>query len=173
MDVLHIAKKIYFLDPIFSWHVGRNRIYNINEQRGYEILVYDSEGSLVRKIQKQYDAVRLTADTKEALLEGMPDKPQLRDPAIIPDYLPPIHSLFSDEDGRLFAVTFEKGERPGEYWCDIFNRQGAFFARISLPVQFSRDAFPVYAIAKKQLLYCVGQKENGYQQLKVFQMSWN
>jgi hypothetical protein len=173
LDMLRIAKKIYFLDPIFSWHLGENRIYHINEQRGYEILIYDHEGSLIRKIRKQYNPVRLRADTKEALLEGLPDKPQLRDPAIIPDHLPPVHAIFSDDEGRLYAVTFEKGERQGEYWCDIFNHEGVFFGRISLPVQFSRDAFPIYALVKNQLLYCVGQKENGYQQLKVFRTVWN
>ncbi|MGD8539914.1 MAG: 6-bladed beta-propeller [Candidatus Aminicenantes bacterium] len=173
LDVLHIAKKIYFLDPIFSWHVGRNRTYHINEQRGYEILVYDSEGSLIQKILKQYDAVRLTADTKDALLEGMPDKPQLLDTAIIPDYLPPVHAIFSDEEGRLYAVTFEAGERPGEYWCDVYTNEGVFFTRISLPVHFSRDSFPIYALVKNQHLYCVGEKENGYLQLKVFRMLWN
>ncbi|MGD9347488.1 MAG: 6-bladed beta-propeller, partial [Candidatus Aminicenantes bacterium] len=124
LDMLRIAKKIYFLDPIFSWHLGENRIYHINEQRGYEILIYDHEGSLIRKIRKQYNPVRLRADTKEALLEGLPDKPQLRDPAIIPDHLPPVHAIFSDDEGRLYAVTFEKGERQGEYWCDIFNHEG-------------------------------------------------
>ncbi|MGD9346380.1 MAG: hypothetical protein PVH84_10985, partial [Candidatus Aminicenantes bacterium] len=101
------------------------------------------------------------------------DKPQLRDPAILPDHLPPVHAIFSDDEGRLYAVTFEKGERQGEYWCDIFNHEGVFFGRISLPVQFSRDAFPIYALVKNQLLYCVGQKENGYQQLKVFRTVWN
>jgi len=173
LDVLRIAQKIYFLDPVFSWHLGENKIYHINEQRGYEILVYDDEGALVRKIRKQYNPVSLSADVKVALMEGLPDKPQLRDPAIIPDVLPPIHAIFSDEEGRVYAVTFERGKREGEFWCDIFNREGLFIARISLPVQFSRDAFPIYVLTKNQLLYCVGQKENGYQQLKVFRMNWD
>jgi hypothetical protein len=172
LDKLDIGRQAQFLDPIFVWHVNLDRIFQINEQRGYEILVYGSEGSLVRKIQKQFDPVRLAPETREALLQGIPDNSPLRDPGVTPDLLPPIHTLFSDEAGRLYAVTFEKGERQAEYWCDIFNRDGAFFARVSLPVHFSRNPFPIYALVKNQYLYCVGEKENGFQQLKIFRMIW-
>jgi hypothetical protein len=170
LDVLEIGRQARFIDPVFAWHISRDRIFQINEQRGYEILVFGSEGSLIRKIRKQYDPVSLTPEVREALLQGVPDNSPLRDPAI---HLPPIHALFSDDEGRLFAVTFEKGEQRGEYWCDIFNRDGAFFARVSLPVHFGRNPFPIYALAKNQHLYCVGEKESGYKQLKIFRMIWD
>ena len=111
LDVLQIPKQVNFLDPIFAWCINRNRIFQVNEQRGYEILVYGGEGSLVRKIRKQYDPVRMTSETREALLHGVPDNSPMRDPAVFPDYLPPIHTLFSDEEGRLYAATFERGEQ--------------------------------------------------------------
>ena len=173
LDVLQIAQKASFLDPIFAWSLSRDRIFLINEQRGYEILVYSGQGSLVQKIRKQYEPVKLTAVTREALLQGVPADSPLRDPAVLPAYLPPIHTLFSDEEGRLYAVTFEKGGQRGEYWCDIFNLQGAFFARICLPVPFSREIFPIFAVVKNQYLYCVGEKESGYQQLKIFRLIWD
>lgn len=173
LDVLQIAKQAYFLDPVFAWRISGNRIHQINEQRGYEILVYGEDGSLVRKIRKQYDPVRLTSGMREALLQGIPDNSPLRDPFVSPDYLPPIHTIFSDEEGRLYAVIFERGEKQGEYLCDIYNRDGIFFARISLPVQFGRAPFPLYVLIKNQYLYCVGEKDNGYQQLKIFRMIWN
>jgi hypothetical protein len=173
LDVLQIARQVSFLDPVFAWRIDRDRIYQINEQRGYEILVYGSSGSLIRKIRKQYDPVRLTPEIREALLQGVPNDSPLRDSAVFPDYLPPIHTLFPDEEGRLYAVTFEGGERQDEYWCDIFNRDGVFFTRISLPVHFGRDPFPIYVLVKDQYLYCVGEKENGYQQLNKFRMIWN
>jgi hypothetical protein len=173
LDVLRVGKQVYFLDPVFAWHINRDKIFHINEQRGYEILVYGDGGYLVRKIRKRYDPAKLTSGMKEVLLQGVPDNSKLRDPSIIPDYLPPIHTLFSDEEGRLYAVTFERGEQQGEYWCDIFSSEGVFFARISLPVQFSRAPFPIYVLVKNQNLYCVGEKENGYQQIKVFRMIWD
>lgn len=173
LDVLDIGRQARFLDPVFVWHLNRDRIFQINEQRGYEILVYGSEGSLVRKIQKQFDPVRLAPDTREALLQGIPDNSPLRDPAAAPANLPPIHALFSDDEGRLYAATFEKGKQQGEYWCDIFNRDGVFFARVSLPVHFGRNPFPIYALVKNQYLYCVGEKESGYKQLKIFRMLWD
>ncbi len=173
LDVLQISRQVRFLDPIFAWHIKRDTIFQINEKRGYEILVYSIDGSLLRKIRKRYDPVDLSPETRKALLQGVPNDSPLRDSAVFPDHLPPIHTLFSDDEGRLYAVTFEKGGRPGEYWCDIFDREGAFFARISVPVHFGRDPFPIYALVENQYLYCVGEKESGYQQLKVFRMIWN
>lgn len=173
LDVLQIAREVSFLDPVFAWRVNHNRIYQINEQRGYEILVFNSNGSLLQKIQKQYDPIRLTSEKREALLQGVPENSPLRNTAVFPVYLPPIHTVFADEVGRLFAVTFEEGVQQVEYWCDIFNPEGNFITRISIPVQFSRDPFPIYALVKNQYLYCVGEKASGYQQLKIFRMTWN
>jgi hypothetical protein len=88
-----LGNNTYFLDPIFAWHISRDRIFQINEQRGYEILVYGGEGSLVRKIRKQYDPVRMTSETREALLQGIPDNSPLGDSAVSPDHLPPRRRL--------------------------------------------------------------------------------
>ena len=46
--MLQITKQVYFLDPIFTRRINRDRIFQINEKRGYEILAYDGEGSLIR-----------------------------------------------------------------------------------------------------------------------------
>ena len=173
LDVLQIAQQASFLNPIFAWHINQDKIFQANEQRGYEILVYGDKGSLFRKIHKQFDPVKLTPEIKEALLQGVPDNSPLRESAAFSDHFPPIHTLFSDEEGRLYAVTFEAGEQQEEYWCDIFNREGAFFARISLPVRFSRAPFPIQVLVKNQCLYCIGEKENGYLQMKIFRMTWN
>ncbi len=172
LDKLDVGRQARFLDPIFGWHLTSDRIFLLNEQRGYEILEYALDGSLTRKIRKQHEPVRLEGRIHEALLQGIPDNSPLRDPSVIPDHLPPAHALFSDDQGRLYVATFETGERRGEYWFDVFNREGAFFSRVSLPVHFGRDPFPIYALVRNQKLYCVGEKESGYKRLKVYRMTW-
>lgn len=173
LDVLRVSRKTVFLDPVLSWWIIRDRMYFINEQRGYEILVYDGEGAPVRKIRKPFHPARLRPALREALLRGIPQESPLRDPTVVPEFLPPIHTVFSDESGRIFAVTFEKGEQRGEFQCDIFNPQGLFISRISLPVLFEQEPFPIHAVIKNRHLYCVGEKETGYHQLRVFRMTWN
>jgi hypothetical protein len=172
LDALEIARLASFLDPVFAWRISPDRIFHINEQRGYEILVYGGDGSLLRKIRKPHEPVNLTSEKREALLLGIPENSPLRDLSVVPDFLPPIHTLFTDEEGRVYAVTFEEGERRGEYWTDIYTSGGVFFARVSLPVQFGRDPFPIYVLTRDHYLYCVGENENGYQRLKVFRMVW-
>jgi len=46
--------KVKATEPIFCWGVSHDNIYVVNENREYEIWVYDFNGKLIRKIQKQY-----------------------------------------------------------------------------------------------------------------------
>lgn len=56
------------LTPVFMWRVAAGHIYIANEERGYEILDYDLEGNLRRKIRKAYRPVVATEEIKEARL---------------------------------------------------------------------------------------------------------
>jgi hypothetical protein len=83
----------------------------------------------------------------------------------------PFDSFFSDDEGRLFVKTFEKGINPGENLYDIFNPEGIFIGKKSLKIHF-REGIAIYAEAKKNLLYCLQEKENGYRELVVYNVKW-
>lgn len=59
----------------------------------------------------------------------------------------------------------EKGGNHGEIIRDVFNRDGAFIARKSLPKSFGIKS-------KKNLFYCVREKDSGYKELVVYKMRW-
>lgn len=67
-----------------------------------------------------------------------------------------------------------KGEHPNEYKYDVFNASGVFIARTSLDNygQYGISDSPLYAMAKKGRLYCIHQKESGFKELVVYNMSW-
>ena len=49
--------KARIIEPLLCWSISRDNIYVANEDRGYEIWVHDSDGKLIRKIQKEYKQV--------------------------------------------------------------------------------------------------------------------
>jgi hypothetical protein len=87
--------------------------------------------------------------------------------------MPPICSLFVDDEGRLFVMTYESGDRPGEYIWDIFNSNGVFFGRKSLDFSWSGLRYgSKYALVKKGLFYAYKEKENGFSELTVQKIIW-
>ena len=75
-------------------------------------------------------------------------------------------------------MTYEAGEKPGEYVFDIFTRDGVFFARASFEAFLSADLFAPgsptdsWIISKKGRLYAIREKPNGYKELAVYKMMW-
>lgn len=159
------SRGIRVSSPIFEWKVSGGKIYSVNEQRGYEILVYDLEGALIRKIRREYDPLDYPEDLKKKYLEMYGTSQKID----FPENLSPIQSFFVDDEGRIFVMTYEKGDNPGEYVFDIFNSDGVFIQRKYLNVLKNWD---MQARAKKGRLYCVREKESGYKELVVYRMKW-
>ena len=164
----------YYSDPskgmrvssdIFEWRIFNRNIYAVNEQRGYEILMYDLDGNLKRKIKREYTPLKYPEDLKKRYIERYGTTRKI----YFPDNLPPFQSFFGDDEGRLFVMTYEKGEKPGEYVFDIFNSEGVFVLRKNLIILNNWD---LQAKAKRGCLYCVREKESGYKELVVYKMKW-
>ncbi len=153
---------------LWCWSVSKRNVYVGNEERGYEIWVYDLDGNLIRKIKKEYKKVPISEEYKKKRLERTPD--YLKKMTFFPDYFPPYQSFFTDDGGRLFVMTYEKGENPGEFMIDIFNHEGVFVGRKSINAWVS-DSF-LWAKIKRNLLYCLQEKESGYKKLVVYRMKW-
>ena len=156
--------------PGFLWSVTKTNIYFGNEERGYEINVFDLEGNLVRKIRKDYRKIRIPDEYIKEKTESMDEAWRQR--SYFPEYFPPFQCGFVDDKERLFIITNEKGNLSGEYMCDIFNPEGVFFARASVTGIIDLGIIFLPPIARKNLLYCVQEKENGYQKLVVYEMIW-
>ena len=150
--------------------VSKDRIYIGNSERGYEIRVYDLEGNLLQKIRKEYEPVEVSEEFKKAYFERFPKNYPLRDNYYFTKNWPPFRYLFTDDEGRLFVMTYEEGINPGEYMYDIFNSDGAYIGRTSLG-NVGRS-FPFTVRAKNDYLYCIKEKESGYKELDVYRTKW-
>jgi hypothetical protein len=132
----------------------------------------------VRKIKKEYRPVEIPEKLKEKykqMLEDSSDEAFRRN-TYIRNYMPPFQYFFTDEEGRLFVMTFENGENPGENMCDIYDHDGIFIGRKSLGNYYHqqdyREEEPLEIRAINNLLYCLREKENGYKELVVYRMKW-
>jgi len=161
------------LTPVFMWRVAAGHIYIANEERGYEILDYDLEGNLRRKIRKAYRPVVATEEIKEARLGPGYDQLGISHDRYFPNPLPPLSSFFVDDEGRLFVMTYEAGNSLGEYMYDLFNENGVFIGRKSLNMGSSQYISKIqYAKIRKGFLYYYREKENGYKELVVQRVIW-
>ena len=118
------------LNSVYVWRVSGGNIYAGNEQRDYEILMYDLEGNLLRKIKKEYTPVKIPNELKEKYIKAYGKAQKL----YFPEYRPPFQSFFADDEGRLFVMTYEKAENIREFLFDIFNQNGIFIARKNLEI---------------------------------------
>ena len=174
-----IAEKIISgINYVFVGEQSGGNIYTGNCERGYEILVYDLEGNLLRKIRKEYKPVEVPDDYKKEYLKPFVETEDSwaknwGEKIYFPKYWYPFYSFFPDDEGRLFVMTFEEGENPGEYIFDIFNSEGIFIARKSLKSSLSKARLPeLHVKAKMNYLYCLREKESGYKELVVYKMRW-
>jgi hypothetical protein len=87
-----------------------------------------------------------------------------------PGSMPPFHSFFVDDEGRLFVMTYEKGENAGEYIYDIFNDNGIFIRRKGLKIH--HDTVGLCAKMKEGHLYCINEKQSGYKKLVADKVKW-
>jgi hypothetical protein len=170
-----MAETIEFPEPVLISSVSNNKIFIGYGKRGYEIWVFDLNGNLIRKIRKDYKPVDIPDEVKEENIKAT------KDPQFIiygkkirfSKHWPPFQYLFTDDEGRLFVMTYEEGESPGEFMYDVFNPDGIFIERMSLGNLVFEHRWNIqYVTAKKNRLYCLRRKESGFRELIVYRMIW-
>lgn len=133
----------------------------------YEIQVYNPEGQLTKRIQKRYDKTKLTPEDKDKMLEEIPDMGlgiNVRDMLEFPDAYPPYESFTLTEQGWLVVKTYDKGPVEGEYFLDVFDRDGKYIAR------FPSSANP--RLWKNGRLYSIEDTDDGFKVIKRYTVSW-
>jgi hypothetical protein len=167
-----VGKRLKGSYHVLSWSISNGKIFTGFQERGYEISVFDFTGNLVRKIKKEFKPVPIPEDYKTSFMEqfNAPIFDAIRSKIYFPNAMPPFHSFFADDEGKLFIMTYETGKNPDEFIYDIFNPDGVCIGRKSLNIL--HDEGGVYAKMKNGRFYCLNEKESGYKELAVSKVIW-
>jgi hypothetical protein len=153
----------------FEIRSNSDAIYIANEDRGYEILKFDLQGNLLRKIRKEYSPVRVP---DVVLKERKAYYEKSRRAYYLPENYLPICDFLVDDEDRLFTMTYERGESADENWCDIFNSAGVFIDREALSsITLGDMTFCAIKVARHRL-YCFEEGKDGYRVFKVYKVVW-
>jgi len=164
--------KVKYSNFVFQWSISENRIFVVNEERGYEIYVYDFDGHLIKKIRKEYLPVPVPEEMKQKFSKNMK---RFIDKTYFPSHLGPFQGIFTDDHGRLIVMTYEKGPESGEYIHDIFDQEGIFISRLSLSHSSEGRAgfdIPLPIVIKNGRFYYLHESEAGYKKLAVLKIEW-
>jgi hypothetical protein len=146
--------------PLFYWTIDENDNIIYGYQKNYELLVFNPEGKLIKKIVKEHTPLKITEEEKE-------ESPG--------DSLPPLkyalsqfHTAFFtfslDDKNRIIVQTWEKTEDRERYYYDVFDPEGKYIAKISLKFRPQ--------IWKKHKLYTIEEDEEGFQMVKRYKVIW-
>ncbi len=165
----YAAPRVPAINPFFVWSVSPQRIYVAKEKRGYEILVFDHSGVLLRKIRKEFKSIPVPASYKEEVEQSWQQR--LRDKLYFPSHFPPLQGLFAGDDDRLYIMTYEQGGESGTHVFDVFDPEGVFMARADIPVRVELGLLPAAAAGGR--MYGIRVKASGHKELVVYRMIWD
>jgi hypothetical protein len=127
-----------------------------------ELRIHDADGRLVRKIQMSTDQIPVSQKDIEERSKGVP--PTLLANMKVPKYYPYFRYLMTDDEDRIYVVTFEPPSGKKGYCFDIFDAEGKYIAKTILPA--------VGPLIRKGCLYAAEENEEGYPVLKRYKVSW-
>jgi len=164
----------YLTNPTGSF--DSEKVYLGLPGRDYEVLVFDLEGNLLRKIRKEYAPVAVTAAFREEALARLPQGSPVAGRLEFPDHKPLFQYIFADEKGRIFVSTSEVDKASGQNICDIFNASGVFIGRAAVGyfdlLRMYWEGVSLDVVAKNGRFYVLHEKENGYKELVVYKATW-
>ncbi len=140
------------------WQIGKNDNVYVGYARNYEFDIINPEGKIIRKIKKEFNPVEVTKEEENELPQ------QFRELVNLPKYHTGFYYFSVDEEGRIFARTWEKTEDKTSYFWDVFDPEGRYIAKI-----------PINAYLKLWVngkLYTAEETEDGLPIIKRYKATW-
>lgn len=109
--------------PAFTYKVRKDDsiVWGIRlPNTDYELYISNPEGEEIKKIVKDYDPEKITKED----IKGRPGP--------WPENFPPFRWIACDKESEIYVQTYEKDEN-GHAVCDVFDPEGRYIAKFSLP----------------------------------------
>ncbi|MFX0198931.1 MAG: 6-bladed beta-propeller [Candidatus Hodarchaeota archaeon] len=125
-------------------------------RESYEFQILDSEGNVIQRVSKDYIPVEISEEEKA--IRHLPQSNEL------PSLFPAFQDFSVDEEGRIYAQTFERQWAGDKFYYDVFDSNGKYICKVQL------NSLPRYWKNKK--MYTTEEDENGYQYVKRYKVTW-
>jgi hypothetical protein len=125
-------------------------------RESYEFQILDSEGNVIQKILRDYIPVEISE--KERAIRQLPQSNEL------PSHFPSFQDFSVDEEGRIYAQTFERQRDGDKFYYDVFDSEGKYICKVRL------NALPQYW--KNRKMYTIEEDESGFQYVKRYKVTW-
>ena len=142
-----------------QWALLNDGSLVVSSRDEYELDVFNMEGTLVRKIIRDYGYVRIT---DEDVKQSVPRVPKGRK-LVVPKNFPAIRSLPADDEGRIFVGTYEKAGKS-LFVNDVFDSAGRYVAAVALKGRPQ--------VWKKHKLYAIEEDEDGTPFIRRYAATW-
>lgn len=164
----------YLTNPTGSF--DSHRIYVGLPGKDYEVLVFNLDGNLLRKIRKDYAPVAVTVAFQKEALARLPQGSPVAGRLEFPNYKPSFQYMFADEKDWLFVTTSEIDAASGQNICDVFDASGVFICRAAVGffdlLKMYWEGASLDVVAKNGRFYVLHEKENGYKEIIVSKAIW-
>lgn len=148
--------------PVLRWALLSGDRVVCGWAEKYEFRIHDAAGRIVRKIQMDPDPVPISkADidermkgARQALLQNMK----------IPKHYPAFRYFVTDDEDRIYVLTWERPPDRKGFYFDVFDREGRYIVRTVLPA-----AMP---LIRKGRLYAAEETAEGFPVLKRYKVEW-
>lgn len=134
----------------------------------YELNVVDANGQPVRKIIREYEKKPFSRADRDRMIKEHFDG---RTPpsGVVPFFAPHksvLYYFILDDEGRFYVRTYEK-DRGGRFFYDVFDREGRYFTRFSLP-----ESELLWVVKKGRAYTYTAENEAGIPQVKRYAVVW-
>ena len=148
--------------PILRWALlPGDRVvcgYAVN----YEFRIHDAAGRIVHKIRMDPDPVPISKEDIEERTKGT--HPTLLQNMKIPKHYPAFRYFVTDDEDRIYVLTWERPPGRKGFYFDVFDREGRYIVRTVLPV--------ILPLIRKGLLYAAEETAEGDPVLKRYKVAW-
>jgi len=153
-----VEERKYSYGPSHYWQILKNDNVILGDTKNYEFSIIDSDGKIIRRIKKDFDPVKTTKEDEESLSS------RIRQNYTLPQYHKGFYYFTVDEEGRIFARSWEKTKDKKGYFYDVFDSEGKYIAKI-----------PINAFIKRWVkgkLLTVEETEDGFPVAKLYKVIW-
>jgi len=148
--------------PVLRWALLSGDRVVCGWAEKYEFRIHDAAGRIVRKIQMDPDSVPISKEDIDERTKGA--RPALLQNMKIPKYYPAFRYFVTDDEDRIYVLTWERPPDRKGFYFDVFDREGRYIVRTVLPV--------ILPLIRKGRLYAAEETAEGFPVLKRYKVEW-